>query len=94
MATFLAREPDEPLASLPTYSRREIAFLARHEKIVHLDDLVLRRSMLAMLGRLSRERLQELAGALGEALDWDGRRVETEQARCLDILADRHGVRL
>ena len=42
---------DASLQSLPSYSRREIAFLAQCEKVVHLDDLLLRRSMLAMLGR-------------------------------------------
>ncbi len=94
VASFIVREPDEPLKSLPGYSRREIAFLAEREKIIHLDDLLLRRSMLAMLGRLSRERLLELGDVLGDALGWDGQRREAERVRSLAILADRHGVRL
>jgi len=94
IASFIVREPDEPLRSLPEYSRREIAFLAEYEKIIHLDDLLLRRSMLAILGRLNHPRLLELSDALGEALGWDGQRREAERARSLAILADRHGVRL
>jgi glycerol-3-phosphate dehydrogenase len=93
-ADFIRREPDEALKSLPDYSRREIAFLAQHEKIVHLDDFVLRRSMLGMLGRLNSERVAELNVALGDALGWDGARKKAEAARLLSILADRHGVRL
>ena len=40
---------------------REIIFLAQHEKICHLDDFLLRRSMLAMLGHVTREKMDELA---------------------------------
>ncbi|GAB4504568.1 MAG: glycerol-3-phosphate dehydrogenase/oxidase [Anaerolineales bacterium] len=94
VCTFIAREEDQPLRSLPDYSRREIAFLGQVEKIIHLDDLVLRRSMLAMLGHLNRVRLDELADALGEALGWDEQRIQAETTRTLALLSDRHGVRL
>jgi glycerol-3-phosphate dehydrogenase len=69
-------------------------FLVQHEKIVHLDDFVLRRSMLAMLGRLNREMVDELADVFGNALGWNAEQKAAEVARTLSILADRHGVRL
>ncbi len=94
VALFLMREADAPLKTLPEYSRREVAFLALNEKIVHLDDLLLRRTMLGMLGQVTRERLDELADVLGEALGWDIQRKQAEAARALDLLADRHGIRL
>jgi len=94
VADFMMHGADEPLKSIPDYSRREIAFLAQHEKVQHLDDLVLRRTMLAMLGRLTREAVQELADVLSEALGWTGEKRKAEAARTLSILADRHGVRL
>ena len=94
VALFLSKQPDAPLKSLPEYSRREIAFLCLNEKVVHLDDLVLRRTMLAMLGRLTRPALQELAEAAGDSLGWDDARKKAEAERALDLLADRHGVRL
>jgi glycerol-3-phosphate dehydrogenase len=93
VCSFISRESDEPLRSLPEFTRREIVFLAQNEKIIHLDDLVLRRSMLAMLGQLTRERLDELALVLGDALGWDESRKEAEAARTIVLLADRHGVR-
>ncbi len=92
IAQFLTQQSDSPLASLPDFSRREIAYLAQHEKIVHLDDFILRRSMLAMLGRLTRSALTELADALGESLGWDAQQKKAEVARTLDLLATRHGV--
>ncbi|MGQ9833918.1 MAG: glycerol-3-phosphate dehydrogenase/oxidase [Candidatus Villigracilaceae bacterium] len=94
IAMYLAREADRPLATLPQYSRREIGYLALYEKVVHLDDFVLRRSMLAFLGQLTRPALEELAEIIAEALGWDADRKSAEVRRCLAILADRHGVRL
>jgi glycerol-3-phosphate dehydrogenase len=73
---------------------RELTFLAHHEKICHLDDFLLRRSMLAMLGRVTGEMVEELAKALGNALGWDEERKNAEISRASSILADRHGVRL
>jgi len=94
VALFLLKQDDQPLRSLPEYSRREIAFLAQNEKVVHLDDLVLRRSMLAMLGGLTRAGVAELSEVIGESLGWDGERKQAEAARTLDLMATRHGVRL
>ncbi len=94
LALFMARQPDEPLRTLPDYSRREIAYLALHEKVVHLDDLLLRRSMLAMLGRLTRPAVDEIAALLASSLQWDESRKQAEVARTREILATRHGVHL
>ena len=94
IATFMNGGTDFILRSMPDYSRREMIFLVQHEKIVHLDDFVLRRSMLAMLGRLTREMVDELADAFGNALGWKTEQKTAEVARTLSILADRHGVRL
>ena len=85
---------DQILRSLPDYTRREITFLVQHEKIQHLDDLILRRSMLGMRGCLSADAIHELAGVLSNALGWNDEQRSAEVARTLSILADRHGVRL
>lgn len=94
IATFMNGGTDFILRSMPDYSRREIIFLVQHEKIVHLDDFVLRRSMLGMLGRLTREKVDELADVFGNTLGWTVEQKAAEVARTLSILADRHGVRL
>ncbi len=76
------------------YTRREIEYLALHEKIVHLDDLVIRRTMLAKSGRLTKPRLAQLSEIAGAVLGWDDQEKNSEVERTLAILADRHGVKL
>jgi glycerol-3-phosphate dehydrogenase len=78
----------------PHYTPGEIATLARREKIVHLDDLLLRRTLLGYLGQLTRQRVDELARNLGDVLGWDESTIIDEVTRSLEILADKHGVHL
>ena len=92
IATYMNGGTDFILRALPDFTLREIIFLVQHEKICHLDDFVLRRSMLAMLGRITREMIEELARVLGNALGWNDEQKAAEVARTLSILADRHGV--
>jgi glycerol-3-phosphate dehydrogenase len=94
VAQFLSAEPDLPLRSLPEYSRREVQFLASRERIVHLDDLVLRRTIMALLGQLRRDVLEELAEVLASALDWTQERTQQEITRAVRLLTQVHGVRL
>lgn len=94
IATYMNGGTDFIFRSLPDYTLREILFLAQHEKICHLDDFLLRRSMLAMLGRVTGEAIEEVARALGNALGWNEERKAAEVARTFLILSDRHGVRL
>jgi len=78
----------------PIYTRTEITGMAEREKIVHLDDLVLRRTLLAYLGQLTRPLVVELSIVLGDCLGWDAAQKKAEVVRTLEILADQHGVRL
>ncbi len=94
IATFMNGGTDQLLPSLPDYSRREITFVLQHEKVIHIDDFLLRRSMLAMLGRVERETIDELAGIFTNYFGWKPEQRESEVRRTLSILADKHGVRL
>jgi glycerol-3-phosphate dehydrogenase len=94
IATFMNGGTDQIPRTLPDYSRREINFLIQREKIVHLDDFLLRRSTLGMQGRVTREMIDELGLMFANALGWNREQIRTEVTRILSILADRHGVRL
>ena len=94
IATFMNGGTDRLLLTFPDHSLREILFVVTHEKVFHLDDFILRRSMLAMLGRLTHESVEELAGVLANALGWTKEQTQAEVERTLSILADRHGVQL
>jgi len=93
-ARFTSAEFDRPLRALPEFSRREIQFLASQECIVHLDDLILRRTTMALLGQLSGGLLEELAEVLGQELGWSRERTQEEVARTVKLLAEVHKVKL
>lgn len=92
-AGYIAEAPDRPLNSAPEYSRREIEYLAQCEKVIHLDDLGLRRMTLGMLGGLSCPVIEELAEIAGGALGWSAEQRQAEIDRTVEVLAMRHGVR-
>jgi len=50
--------------------------------------------MLAMLGRLTKDGVEEIADAMGVALGWSVEQKNAEMERTLRLLADRHAVRL
>jgi glycerol-3-phosphate dehydrogenase len=83
---------DTPLEHYPDMTRREVAFLAEKEKVVHLDDLILRRSLMAYLGHLTRPLVDKLANILADVLNWDNAEMQNEIERTLEILKDEHGV--
>ncbi len=85
---------DTPLQNYPDMTHREVAFLVEEEKVAHLDDLILRRSLMAFLGHLNRALIEELADILGEILTWNESQRQVEIVRTVDILHDQHGVNL
>jgi len=74
---------ETPLAALPDYTVGEVRRIAAEEQVVHLDDLVCRRSTIALLGRATEPALTELARTVGAALDWDAARQADEVHRAL-----------
>ena len=91
---FIESGEERPLAHQPSFSKREIEFIAREEKVERLDDLLLRRSLLAMLGQSTPALLDELAAITGDALGWPAERRAEEIQRALEILRARHRVEL
>ncbi len=89
-----AGKDSTPIKTEPIYTHEEIESMAQREKIVHLDDLLLRRTLLAYLGQLTRPLVVELADSLGDALGWDGMQKKQEMERVISILEEKHGVRL
>jgi glycerol-3-phosphate dehydrogenase len=92
VAVYLQAGPDAPLACHAGYSRREIEFLALHERVIHLDDLILRRTLMALLGEVNRPVLEELAAIVSPVLGWSERDAATEIARTIELLKTVHGV--
>jgi glycerol-3-phosphate dehydrogenase len=85
---------DEPLQHAPDYSVAEVAWLCTDTGVIHLDDLVIRRTLLAIRGLVTDAALAEMAGIAGQALGWDVERERQELHNCTTALRERHGVRL
>ena len=83
-----------PLADAPDYSAQELDWLCRHEAVVHLPDLVMRRSALAVTGQLSAAGLAQAADVAAAALNWDAARRDSEWRATQALLEDRHRARL
>jgi glycerol-3-phosphate dehydrogenase len=94
VARFMNLEKDEPLKSLPDYTYREIVFLIQHEKSMRLDDILLRRTMLAMLGRLTKESVRELGEVFGDCMGWDAEQKNAEVEYALNLLRNKHGAKI
>lgn len=92
VAEYISAGPDAPLNGLPSYSRREMMFIASEEKVEHIDDILLRRSWIAILGLLNGPSLIAIAEAAGEALGWSAEKIAEEIERTRHILITRNGV--
>jgi glycerol-3-phosphate dehydrogenase len=65
-----AANKDENLLHSSDYSKAEIQFLVEREHVVHLSDIVHRRTSLAFTGKVNKELLVELSEIVGAELGW------------------------
>ncbi|QBE47719.1 glycerol-3-phosphate dehydrogenase/oxidase [Leucobacter triazinivorans] len=93
-AEVLRALPSVPTDSrdLPGYSDEELAWLAAQERVVHLDDLLLRRTSLAFTGGLTRAGLEGAAAAIAPVLGWSAERCGHEVSRTAELLRREHRV--
>lgn len=91
---YLTQGEDRPIKQLEGYSYREILYLAGKEKVINLDDILLRRSTLAWRGMVSVESLEDIALAAQEALGWSDEQRQAQIIRALDVLKVKHRVEL
>ena len=90
---FIEEGEDAPLAG-GALSTRELAWMVEREAVVHLNDVILRRTSIAFTGDATPQVIDELASALGELLGWDADRRHSEAEQMRRELGDSHGVAL
>jgi len=91
IAGFIAASPDEALPHA-AYSVRELQFLIREEAVEHLDDLLLRRTTLAVSGELSLDMMDAALDLLTQDKNWMLAHRASERVRFLTLLNERHGI--
>ncbi len=92
IATFLTAADDQPLSGHPDYTHRELVYLVQEYKVEHLDDLLLRRTLLAMLGYVDWAMLEEVASVIAESMGWSADDISKEIEHTTQILKNQHGV--
>jgi glycerol-3-phosphate dehydrogenase len=83
---------DEPIIPGNPYSRVEIARLIETERVVHLSDIVLRRTDLAITGAVSTEAIDTIADIIATRFAWSDTRRQSEIADLKSELDTYHGV--
>jgi glycerol-3-phosphate dehydrogenase len=78
------------LEHIPDISLGEIKFILANEDVNHLDDLILRRTMLGKLGRVTPDGLQEISQICKGELGWSDQATEDEIERFTEILRAKH----
>ncbi|MBN9984469.1 glycerol-3-phosphate dehydrogenase/oxidase [Rhizobium laguerreae] len=91
VAGFIVAGPDTVLPHAG-YSVRELQFLIREEAVEHLDDLLLRRTTLAVSGELSLDMMDAALDLLTQEKHWTLAHRTRERHRFLTLLTERHGV--
>jgi len=85
-----ATETSTMLATLPEISVGEILFILAEEDVIHLDDLILRRTMLGKLGKITPDSLREIAQICKESLGWSDQQTREEMDRFTALLRREH----
>ena len=93
VAAFIAAGPDQAMPHAG-YSVRELQFLIRDEAVEHLDDLLLRRTTLAVSGEVSLDMMDAVLDLLAQEKRWTSGQRASERDRFLTLLTGRHGVDL
>lgn len=93
IAAFIAQQPDQSLPCAE-YSVRELQYLIKSEAVEHLDDLLLRRTTLAISGQLSLEMTDATLDLLALDKHWSPTQKTTERNRFLTLLHERHNIGL
>ena len=83
---------DAPLSTTDLYTTAELGYLARSESVVHLDDVLLRRTDLAFTGAVTPELIEEFATVIGENLGWSPERRAHEIEATRSTLTTMHGI--
>lgn len=90
-ARTATRSDAERLSGASHYSLLEFDWIARQEVVVHLSDIVLRRTTIAIEAALTMEGLLQIAAVAAAALGWDEARTRFEIDDVVTTLRDFHG---
>lgn len=77
-----------------SFSEDEIDWIARNEHVEHLQDILLRRTALAITGNLTEALCRQICKITAQALGWNAAREAAELDALRKVLSKRHGVHI
>ena len=76
------------------YSVAEVTWICKHERVTRLEDIVLRRTLMAFEGAVTMTGLKEIAAIMRPILGWTATQAENEVTSTAELLRDRHRMSL
>ncbi|KZC98419.1 MULTISPECIES: glycerol-3-phosphate dehydrogenase/oxidase [unclassified Thalassospira] len=92
IALFCQAEPDGPLVAAETYSRREIEFLIRNEKVRSLSDILLRRTGIGLEGGITPNLIEEIGTLMSGVLGWSAAELDHHTQLLREELGKKHSI--
>ena len=92
MVHCAAADDDQPLTPDLEITAAEIGWLVRNEAVVRLSDIILRRTPLAITGRIDRALMEAVAGIVAAVLGWSAEETRRQCEALTAELEDYHGV--
>ncbi|GBQ83768.1 glycerol-3-phosphate dehydrogenase/oxidase [Asaia krungthepensis] len=93
IAAYCAATPDQPLASLPEYSRNEILYVASQELVRSVDDILFRRTSIALGGHLTQQVVEEVCSIMAPHMGWTDQESTSQAQTCWNKAKTVHGLR-
>jgi len=86
------KRPEAFLKHHPGYSQQELRFLIQHEQVAQLEDVLVRRTSLAISGQLTVPLVEEILQLLAGVQVWNEDTARQHLALTLSHLASQHGL--
>ncbi|MCE5207927.1 MAG: glycerol-3-phosphate dehydrogenase/oxidase [Chloroflexi bacterium] len=84
----------KPINSNYRITENELVYLAKNEKVIHMDDLLLRRTSIGWLGYVNEDSLVEMSQVTGTVLGWDKARIHQEIERVRSVYKRYHSLNI
>ncbi len=93
IAEYISDKSEERLGSKSSYYLFEIEYLILNEKVKQLEDLILRRTLIAFQDEITISLLEKLAAMMGKQIGWSDKEVHQQLETTKEILINRYRIR-
>ncbi|MCG9724921.1 glycerol-3-phosphate dehydrogenase/oxidase [Vibrio brasiliensis] len=92
LLSWLEGAQDKPLQTLANYTVGEISYILEHEFVTSTLDVLLRRTSIAIEGKLSTKVFDEISQLVTDYFDWSEAKQNSDREYAQQFLLNHHGV--